>query len=227
MIQNRWRDLVSRLKQQKQPADEEIVPEEFFQIYICRSCSGDLLYAGVGLQVDCPHCGRPTLELQREMMEKISRQTRSVLEVSEALALFQQRDLAAAIKKLQSAIELDPGNNDAHYNLGEIYFQDGRVADGIAATRRAIELDDSDAMAHVNLGTGLIEQGKTDEALVEYDRAIVLDPNNALARFNRGLTLLKAMRIDEAREEWQRFLKLEQHSERADTVRGFFQRFGG
>ena len=224
MKQKSWRDLVSRFRQK--PAQEEPTPEGFFKIYKCRECSFDLVHLGVEIQSQCPHCGRYTLELQTQIMEDVGRRARSMLEVTVGLALFKEGDFAGAIEKLKAAIEIDPENNEAHYNLGEVYLQQENFAEGIAATRRAIELNDKDVMAHVNLATGLINQGKQEEALREFDRAIELDPNNALARFNRGLTHLQAMRIDEAREDWQKYLELEPHSDRANMVRNFFERFG-
>jgi tetratricopeptide (TPR) repeat protein len=224
MKQKSWRDLVSRFKQK--PAQVEPRPEDFFKIYKCRECSGELVHTGVESQSQCPHCGRYALELQTQLMEDIGRRARSMLEVAEALEQFKQGNFARAIKKLKEAIEIDPENNEAHYNLGEIYLQQENFEEGIAATRRAIELNDKDVMAHVNLATGLINQGKKEEAIREFDRAIELDPNNALARFNRGLTHLQAMRIDEAREDWQKYLELEPHSDRANMVRDFFERFG-
>ena len=98
-----------------------------------------LVHLGVEPQSECPHCGRRTLELQREVMKDVTRRARSMLEVSVALALFRQGDLDGAVKNLQSAIEFDPENNEAHYNLGEVYLQQGKIAEGITATRRAIE----------------------------------------------------------------------------------------
>jgi tetratricopeptide (TPR) repeat protein len=56
------------------------------------------------------------------------------------VAAAQTRDNVAAITAFEQAIALDPNNPVAHYNLGQIYRQVGRLQEALAACERALQL---------------------------------------------------------------------------------------
>ncbi|MEO1404045.1 MAG: tetratricopeptide repeat protein, partial [Cyanobacteria bacterium J06635_1] len=53
-----------------------------------------------------------------------------------------------AISAYEKAIELDPDDATAHYNLGNTYKALKRYDEAISAYEKAIELDPDDATAH-------------------------------------------------------------------------------
>jgi superkiller protein 3 len=103
-----------------------------------------------------------------------------------------------AVASYRRAIELDPKDALAPYNLGNALYQQGKVEEAVACFRRAIELDPKFALAHNNLGNALYQQGKVEEAVACYRRAIELDPKDALAHNNLGNALYQQGKVEEA-----------------------------
>ena len=78
---------------------------------------------------------------------------------------------------------------EAHYNLGNVLKEQGKLEDAAACYRRALELQPDYAEAYFNLGNTLQEQGKLDEAAAAYRRALERKPDYAKAHNNLGKTL--------------------------------------
>jgi superkiller protein 3 len=87
-----------------------------------------------------------------------------------------------AIAAYHKAIELDPKNAPAHYNLGITLRAQGKVDEAIAAYRKAIEIDPIYFDAHANLAHTLQVDGRSDEAIASYRKAVELDPKSVWAR---------------------------------------------
>ena len=94
---------------------------------------------------------------------------------AEVLARF--KDLAWAIKQLQSIKVFDPKNIWLLMILIDIYTnkKDYRKVEIIC--REAIAVDDTVAKVHVALGVSLAEQNQYVEALLEFDKAISIQSN--------------------------------------------------
>ena len=73
------------------------------------------------------------------------------------------------------ALELDPGNVDAIYNLGVAYGELGRAVESADHFRRVLDARPGDHETMVRLGTELAEQERFVEA-VEYFQAVALAP---------------------------------------------------
>jgi serine/threonine protein kinase/tetratricopeptide (TPR) repeat protein len=83
-------------------------------------------------------------------------------------------DWAGAEKELRRAIDLSPGNADAHDHLGWLCSALGRRDEALAAVRRARELD---PLAHrSDIASELMRAGRYEEALQEASRVVALDP---------------------------------------------------
>ena len=78
--------------------------------------------------------------------------------------------LDEAIACYKKAIELDPKDARAHYNLGIALAAKGQVDEAIAYYKKAIELDPKYAEAHCNLGHALAIQGRFAESLEAFKR---------------------------------------------------------
>lgn len=91
------------------------------------------------------------------------------------LALFQQKDYAAAAPHLEKAIAL--GLDDAHIHnfLGICYSQTHRTQDSIQSYRVALKLDPKLAEAHLNLAYELHRAGNISQARAEYRVACQLE----------------------------------------------------
>lgn len=100
--------------------------------------------------------------------------------------------VAAAIRRFENALRLDPNFVEALNGLGVAYGQTGRYAEAVESFRSA--LASGPAAAHVlnNLGYAQMKLGQLDEASMSLARSIELDPTNA--RTNENLRLLAQAR---------------------------------
>ena len=104
-----------------------------------------------------------------------------------------QTDRQRAFVSFQKAVQLNPGNKEAHYGLGHILVMQGKLAQAEAEFREAIKIDEDYSEAHTYLGQVLAGQDRVAEAIVEYRRALSnpLYPTPDLARFHLGKALAR------------------------------------
>src|SRR5262249_56308301 len=76
------------------------------------------------------------------------------------------------------AIELQPDNADAHYNLGNALRDKGLLDHAVDSYREAIRLKKDFAYAHCNLGLVLRDKGRFAEALTYLRRGHELGSKN-------------------------------------------------
>jgi tetratricopeptide (TPR) repeat protein len=74
-------------------------------------------------------------------------------------------DPQAAHDCFRSALELDPADATAYYNLGVVAQDGGKEEDAIGFYRRALELDPRLAEAHYNLATLFDQSGDSRAAI--------------------------------------------------------------
>ncbi len=107
------------------------------------------------------------------------------------------------------ALDCDPGNVRAHYNLGSYLYQNKQWDGAITHFGDAIGIAPEFSDAHNNLGMALSAKGDVDDAVVQYNEAIKLDTNYAIAHYNLGSAMLKKGQTDEAIAEFQTALKID------------------
>jgi tetratricopeptide (TPR) repeat protein len=77
----------------------------------------------------------------------------------------------------------------AHYNLGRIYEDEGKLDKGIEYYRRAVIINPAYPEAHYNLARLLARQGMQEEAINHYRQVLRVRPNDADTHNNLGLLL--------------------------------------
>jgi predicted Zn-dependent protease len=101
-----------------------------------------------------------------------------------AIAAYKALDIKAATLETQSLIDDFPENPFYQELMGQILFENGRIADSIGPHRRSVDLAPHEALLKVNLARSLSET-KTKEALAEAEGllidALVLERDNAFA----------------------------------------------
>jgi tetratricopeptide (TPR) repeat protein len=75
-------------------------------------------------------------------------------------------------------IALNPQARDAHLNLGNALYKQGRYEEALDAARVAVEQRPDHINTHTNLGVVLNELGRFEEAETHLRRAIALNPNH-------------------------------------------------
>jgi Tfp pilus assembly protein PilF len=115
---------------------------------------------------------------------------------SEALALFTR------------AAELDPEDEDVHYNLGITLNNLGRTEEAIQQYKEALRILPEYAEAHNNLGNLLLSQKRLDEAIEHFQAAINASPEYAPAHNNLGTALGLQKKTDEALQQFAEAARL-------------------
>jgi protein O-mannosyl-transferase len=95
-------------------------------------------------------------------------------------------------------VALNPGAWAAWNNLGNAYFDEGRLADSAAAYRRAIDAHPDYPEAHNNLANILAGQRRYDEAREHYEAALRVKPDYSQAQNGMANLLANTGRTQEA-----------------------------
>jgi Tfp pilus assembly protein PilF len=98
---------------------------------------------------------------------------------------------------------------EAHYTLGVIYWQQGKLDEAVTTFRQAIAVNPNFAEAHYTLGTVLQQKGETESAISEFREAIKLAPKNPEIRNTLGNALRAKGDIAAARVEFAEGARLQ------------------
>ena len=115
-------------------------------------------------------------------------------------AIFMQRNYyySEALRSYSMAIDINPRDEVAWDNKGNVLTYIGEFDDAIRAHNKAIMLNSQYALARSNKGFTLFYKGKYDDAIKAYDEAIELDHDFANAWKGRGDVLKTLGRSAEA-----------------------------
>lgn len=116
---------------------------------------------------------------------------------------------AEAERGLRTALEREPGNAAAHFQLGLVASRRGRWRDAIPCLRQAASLDPGLSGAHFYLGEALNHMDDLPGALQAYQRAVELSPQNPKAWYGMGIVLDRMNRPDDAAQQYRRSRELQ------------------
>jgi hypothetical protein len=104
---------------------------------------------------------------------------------------------------------LEQNSRDArlHAELGDCYFEAGRVDDALKQLREAVMLDPT-PLRHYDVGRVLLVARRFPEAGAEFNRALALKPGMAEALYGLGVAFDGLGRLDEAVDAYDRALRL-------------------
>ncbi len=115
---------------------------------------------------------------------------------------------AEALKAVENAVCLLPGDAAAHHDMGIVLYALGRHEEALESLRRAIELEHQFPEAHNNLGNMLWELGRLKEAEVCLRHATALKPEFFIAHNNLGNVLRGLGRQGEAEKHYRLAIEL-------------------
>jgi tetratricopeptide (TPR) repeat protein len=118
-------------------------------------------------------------------------------------------DAATAEQLYRRAMNMDPADPAAPFNLGNVLRASGRSLEAETAYRAAVKADPLFARAWYNLADLLDGQRRTKEAIACLDRALEADPAYADAMFNMALLLQRIERHADAAGWWRRYLSVD------------------
>ena len=125
-----------------------------------------------------------------------------------ALGLALQMQGKDALPVLRKAVELSPGDAEAHANLGNALKDLGQLGDAAASYRRALQIDPRYALAHHNLGAVLQAMGQIHAAVASYRSALEFSPDFADAYNSLGNALRELGQHGEAAASCRRALEI-------------------
>jgi len=131
------------------------------------------------------HCGKAMVLLYR-------------VEKNELGSMSKSQALKAAGKECNKALDADPRVVEAHYLLGTVYKEEGRLDLATQAFGGAIRLDPHYIRAYTMLAAVQIAKGSMPEAIEEYKQALAMQPKSVSAHLGLADVYKKERRWDEA-----------------------------
>jgi tetratricopeptide (TPR) repeat protein len=128
--------------------------------------------------------------------------------VNLARSLKRAQHIDAALRLLQNAQRVHPGDFFLNFELGELLYGQNDVEGSIRFYTAAAAIRPRSFFANNNLGVSLFAQKKLDEAIRYYRKATEVDPKNVMAHNNLGIALLGNGAMDEAVAEFKEVIKL-------------------
>lgn len=119
--------------------------------------------------------------------------------------LLNQADFDGAVAAYRRRIEANPNSSEAHRQLGEVYFLQGRDEEALTEFLTATWLDPRDAKAYAAAGQVEVRMLKYADATVALERALSLDPSVKEARYALGTSLMRLGKTQEAKQELEMF----------------------
>ncbi len=127
----------------------------------------------------------------------------------DAQSAEERGDTATAERLYRRAMNMDPADPSAPFNLGNMLRATGRSLEAETAYRAAVKANPRFAQAWYNLADMLDDQRRTEEAIACLDHALEADPGYADAMFNMALLLQRMERHADAAEWWKRYLSID------------------
>lgn len=109
--------------------------------------------------------------------------------------------LKQAEAECNQGLAIDPGMPEAHYTLGMIYKEQGKLPEAINEFREATRIDRQYSEAFSGLGVAQLQQGDLAGAIQNCKEAISLNSGNSTAHYGLGTAYLKQGLYDEAIKE--------------------------
>jgi tetratricopeptide (TPR) repeat protein len=128
--------------------------------------------------------------------------------VTEGNKLLQQGNYSEALRRYDQALQIDPADEDLHYNVGIALAKLGRIEEAKRHYEEALRIFPDYVEVHNNLGNLLMNERKLAEAIEHFQQAIRIMPENASAHNNLGTALGRQGKVNEAVSEFAQAVKL-------------------
>ena len=113
------------------------------------------------------------------------------------------------ILTLEKEVSANPGNQNAWFELGNLYFDTGNHQGAIRSYLEYLKLDPDNPNVLTDLGVMYRRNGQHQEAIASFDKAMAADPGHQQSRFNKGVVLMQDLgRAEEATRIWQELAEL-------------------
>lgn len=131
---------------------------------------------------------RAFLQPPEETLRRIATSdTSQAAHLARAVAYFKKPNLEAALGEMKALIALSPNNGFNYDLLGQILFENGRIAPAIAAYEKANQLQPKNALILTDLGKSYLTQERVKDAILVLEEAA--HQNHAMSSTQRQLAI--------------------------------------
>jgi len=127
-----------------------------------------------------------------------------------------QADFDGAVAAYATRLDVNPNNAEAHRQLGEVYFLQGRDVEALAEHSVAAWLAPAAARAHAGRGHALLRLQQPAAAATAFERAVALGEDQAEVLYGLGTALMRAGKKAEGVQQ----LEASQRRRADDLARG-------
>ncbi|MDR0418700.1 MAG: tetratricopeptide repeat protein [Prevotellaceae bacterium] len=152
-----------------------------------------------------------TIETSTELQKSYKVQTDKLTVedfLTKAYNAFEKQQYKIAVENYQKAINLDPTNEGAYNNLGNVYHVQGKYNQALEMYQKAIELRPDYANAYYNLGIVYDDMGYYLLAIDAYIRALRLEPESPEIYNNMGISYDRQGNYAEAIKSYKKVIEL-------------------
>lgn len=122
---------------------------------------------------------------------------------SSSQTVIKNRDamLKQAEAEVKQGLAIDPGMPEAHYTLGMIYKDQGRIDESVSEFTEATRLDNKYSEAYSGLGVALLQKDDLAGAIQAFKEAVANNSGNSTAHYGLGEAYRRQGLYDEALKE--------------------------
>ncbi|MFN3533536.1 MAG: tetratricopeptide repeat protein, partial [Candidatus Brocadia sp.] len=126
--------------------------------------------------------------------------------------ILRNRDWQNEFTFWTTILKEQPQNYDAHNNLGNYFYKQGKLDRAIRELEEAVRLKQNYPEGHNSLGTMYIDKGLIDKAIAEYVEAIKYKPVFPQAYYNLGNACIKKGLLDNGITYFQKAVSMGMHN---------------
>lgn len=167
---------------------------------------------GAGLQKPAPRLtdeeevARPAPAPRKDAAAEQALVQRALADAENAVA---RGDLARAVQFYSDALDVLPGNVEAHIGRGRTHLELGDYSSAMSDFQRAEDLSPNDPESHLAMGDLYYNRKEYKRAIDFYDEAVELDGQHAMAKCKRGLAHYYRKNFKQAVQDLQRAMALD------------------
>ncbi|MCL4538508.1 MAG: tetratricopeptide repeat protein [Bacteroidetes bacterium] len=112
--------------------------------------------------------------------------------VNKGVNLYDAGKYAGSETEFKKGLEKSPDNFQAHFNLGDSYYKQGKYQDALNSYLAALPNAKSNALKSLvyhNIGNSLLKDKKIKESIEAYTKALRLNPNDQATKYNLSYAL--------------------------------------
>ncbi len=113
-------------------------------------------------------------------------------EINNGVDQYKSKKYADAEVNFMKGKEKDPQKFEAHFNLGDAYYKQGKYDESIKEFYSSLELTDNPelkAKTYHNIGNSLLKSQKLKECVEAYKNSLKINPNDQETKYNLSYAL--------------------------------------